>query len=104
MTNRAPVASSPLSSSGLTLSTPMIFTVPPVWSAGSHADHPKCEAGESAADKRPQHRDRRVAPVRRCLSSDWKQRMRDTRAQIARRIDGIAGRAAERESDAPDQA
>src|SRR5882762_6542466 len=109
----------------------MIFTMPPVCSlrcrmlmgvmqpagivkdtrgvaqnpiATSHADHSKGDAGERAADEWPQDRDRRVAPVRRSLSGDWKQSMRNTRAQIARRIDGITGRAAEREPDAPDQA
>src|ERR1700751_1558289 len=59
------------------------------------------QAGENAAEQWPDDWDGCVAPIGTALAGDWQQRMRDPRAQIARRVDSVAGRSTEREANAP---
>ena len=59
-------------------------------------------AGEGAADQRADHRDPGVAPVGAALVGQRQQGVHDARTEVAGRVDRVAGRAAERETDADD--
>src|SRR5512132_3463627 len=61
------------------------------------------ECPEPAADERPHDRDPRVIPVRVSLARNRKYGVCDPRREVARRIDRVAGRPAEREADGEDQ-
>ena len=61
------------------------------------------QAGEDAADDRTDHRDPRVAPVAGALVAHRQDGVRDARAEVTGRVDGVAGRAAERGADADDE-
>src|SRR5207237_2773453 len=56
---------------------------------------------EHAPDDRPSHRYPRVAPVRIPLARDRQERVREPGTQIARRVDRVAGRPAQRQADGP---
>src|SRR3954452_4135112 len=53
------------------------------------------QRAEDAADDRPDDRHPGVAPVRRALAGDREDGVHDPRAEVARRVDRIAGRPAE---------
>src|SRR5688572_6962157 len=64
----------------------------------------RVEAGaEDAADQRADDRDPRILPVGAALPSNRQQGMRETRAEVARRVDRVAGGTAERDADAEDE-
>src|SRR5829696_1185947 len=58
------------------------------------------EAADDAADDRADHRDPGVAPVAVALAPDRQDGVRHPRAEVAGRVDGVAGGAAERGADA----
>src|ERR1041385_6949242 len=61
----------------------------------------RVEAGaDDAADDRRDDGNPRVAPVGRPLAGNRKNRVRDTRPEIARGIDRVAGGSAQRQADA----
>src|SRR4051794_20125317 len=47
---------------------------------------------ERSPDERTDDRDPRVAPVRRALPRDRKNRVHDAWTEVSRRVDGVAGR------------
>src|SRR5213596_2159589 len=59
------------------------------------------ERRDQAADDRSGHRYPRIAPVRFALARDRQQRMSDSRTQVTRRIDRVAGRPTQRQPDGP---
>src|SRR4051812_43202776 len=61
------------------------------------------DACDDAADERADHGDPRVLPVRVALAGDRQDEVRDPRAEVARRVDRVAGRSAERHADAHDE-
>src|SRR3954451_25293508 len=71
--------------------------------APSREEELECHRADGAADQRADDGDPGVATVRRALSGDRHERMRDALHDVARRIDGVGGRTAERESDRENQ-
>src|SRR5512143_3772428 len=69
----------------------------------SNADRADRKRGKHAAEEWADDRDRSVAPVRAAFAGDRQQRVHEPRTEIARRVDRIAGRPAERHTDAPYQ-
>src|SRR3954470_22670360 len=61
------------------------------------------QGAEGAADQRPDDRDPGVAPVGRSLAGDREDRVHDARAEVARGVDRVPRRTAEREADAEHQ-
>src|SRR6266487_1430867 len=55
------------------------------------------------ADDRTDYRHPRVAPVRITFARNRQEEMRQSRTEVARRVNGVARRAAERQTDGPDQ-
>ena len=66
-------------------------------------DHAIERRGKESADDRPHDRHPRVAPVARALALDRQDGMRQTRRQVAGRIDGVTRRSAERHAQRHDQ-
>jgi hypothetical protein len=62
------------------------------------------QAGKRASQERSDDGYRRVSPVGASFARDGKNRVRDTRTQVACRIDGVSGGAAERKANTPHQA
>src|SRR5918995_1947932 len=60
-------------------------------------------AAEDAADDRPHDGDPGVPPVVAAFARDGQYRVGDARPQVTGRVDGVAGRTAEREPDAYDE-
>ena len=61
----------------------------------------RCDAtAGDAAEDGADHGDPRVAPVRIAFAGDWQDRVRDARAEVTGRVDGVARRATERHTDA----
>src|SRR5271169_1195491 len=61
------------------------------------------QAGERPSDKRSKHGNVAVAPVGAPFAGDGKNRVGDARAEVAGWIDGVAGGAAEGETNAPNE-
>src|SRR5207253_7098530 len=59
------------------------------------------EGRDDAADDRPGHRYPSVAPVGGSLARDRQERVRESGTQVARRVDRVAGRPAQRQTDGP---
>nr|WP_307732733.1 hypothetical protein [Nannocystis radixulma] len=57
------------------------------------------QRGRGGADQRPDDRHPRVAPVAAALAADRQDRVGEPRAEVARRVDRVAGRPAERQPD-----
>src|SRR5580698_8601275 len=61
----------------------------------------KQESRDRRANERPDNRNPGVAPVRTALPGDRQHGVRDSRSEVARRINRVAGGGAERKADAP---
>src|SRR3989475_8049021 len=59
------------------------------------------ERRDQAADDRSGHRYPSVAPVRIALARDRQEGMSDSRTQVTRRVDRVAGRPTQRQPDGP---
>ena len=69
----------------------------------SDPGEPEEEAHQHGTEERAEDRDGGIAPVGRAFAGDGQKGVGDAWAEITRGVDGIAGGAAEREADAPDQ-
>ena len=74
------------------------------WLAMVQQQRCRASAPSDAADDRADDGHPRVAPVRAALAGDRQHAVRDARAEVARGIDGVAGRSAQRQADGPDDA
>src|SRR5437867_10156081 len=98
-----PWSASVTTSSGLLIS---FFTWAPSrgGTAASLREHPLVEpCPQDSSDDRSHHRDPRVGPVRVPLARDRQQEVRDPRAEVPGRVDGVSGRSTERQADAQHQ-
>src|SRR5271157_1443750 len=62
------------------------------------------KTGKRSAKEWSDHRNPCVAPIRGTLSGHGENRVSEARPEITRRINGVPGRPAEREADAPNEA
>src|SRR5271170_4734673 len=58
------------------------------------------ESRDHGADQRTDDRNPGISPIAAALAGNWQHGMGNARAEVTRRIDGVACRAAERQSDA----
>src|ERR1700722_10298624 len=70
---------------------------------GLKPDGRQQNTSDRCADQRTQYRDGRIAPIGATLASNRQQSVRDARPQVASGIDRVAGGAAERQANSPDQ-
>src|SRR5215470_13448509 len=66
-------------------------------------EHFQKQTGKRAAEQRANYRNRRITPVRPAFTRNWQNCMCKPRTKIARRIDGVARRSAQRQTDAPNE-
>src|SRR5665647_2578381 len=58
---------------------------------------------DNAADDRADNRNPAVGPVGAALAGDREEGVRNARAEVTTRVDGVSGRSTERDADAEDQ-
>src|SRR5829696_8920628 len=94
----------PASASLASLSGELIsfFTVKPPYLC-LHRQRHRQHTGDDSADDRADDRDPGIAPIRVTFAGDRQHEVRDARAEIASRVDGVASRPAKAQTDTPDQ-
>src|SRR6266498_6028275 len=94
-----PWSASVTTSSGLLISF-FTWAPSPRRTAASLREHPLVEpCPQDASDDRSHHRDPGVGPVRVSLTRDRQEEVRDPGTEVPCRVDGVPGRATERQAD-----
>src|SRR3954470_12471103 len=99
---RSPYASStPSSDSRMTASGALISFF--IAMAGLREERLEREGAQCSAHERPDHRDPRIAPIRRALARDWQGGGDDPRPDISGGVVCVPGWSTERSSDRQDE-